>query len=72
LLDKAIFGVKNADLNKFLQMGRKTTRTRFKVGGGNQTWVLTRGTGASFTKLTYVSDVIFGNFLLANAHNIVI
>ncbi len=28
--------------------------------------------GASFPKLTYVSDVIFGNFLLANAHNILI
>jgi hypothetical protein len=25
--------------------------------------------GASFTKLTYVSDLSFGNFLLPNTHN---
>jgi hypothetical protein len=25
-------------------------------------------TGASFTKLTYISDVSFGNFLLPNTH----
>jgi hypothetical protein len=28
--------------------------------------------GASFTKLTYVSDLSFTNFLLPNAHNFVI
>jgi hypothetical protein len=28
--------------------------------------------GSSFTKLTYVSDVSFGNFFKANAHSFVI
>jgi hypothetical protein len=30
---------------------------------------ITLSAGASFTKLTNVSDVSFGNFVLANAHN---
>jgi hypothetical protein len=33
--------------------------------------IVNEAPGASFTKLTYLSDLSFGNFLLPNAHNFV-